>query len=125
MSIVLAVMLIGCAPPSDLVEVTGAVTWNGAPMPSGMVVLEPVDPSQPPTGGKIENGAFRLQTKPGKFAVRIEAVRNTTERDPETGTLLGEMYIPSRYNRDTELKAEITRDRSNHFDFPLTNQAPP
>jgi hypothetical protein len=110
---------VGCAPSSGGVEVTGDVTWNGAPMPIGMVVLQPVDPKTTPAGGQIRDGKFRLQSKPGKMRVQIEAVRATEQVDPETGKKLGEMYVPSRYNTQTELQAEVTTDGDNHFEFVL------
>ncbi|MEX2168080.1 MAG: hypothetical protein WD851_02115 [Pirellulales bacterium] len=119
------IVLAGCSQPSDFVEATGTVHWNGAPMPSGMIVLQPIDPSQTPAGGIIEEGQFQLRTKPGKMRVQIEAVRATTERDPETGTPMGEMYVPARYNTQTELEADVTREGDNRFEFSLTDQREP
>ena len=52
------IALAGCAPASDLVEVTGDVTWNGAPMPSGMVVLQPRDKTL--TDAEIEALSARI-----------------------------------------------------------------
>jgi hypothetical protein len=111
----------GCQPASDVVEVSGTVRWNGKPIPTGMIVLQPAEPHQAPVGGKIEDGKFLLHTKPGKMRVQVEAVRATLQRDPQTGTFLGEMYIPTRYNRETELEANITREGNNCFEFALTN----
>jgi hypothetical protein len=114
------VALSGCSPSSsDLVDVTGDVTWNNSPMPTGMVVLQPVDPKTPPSGGQIRDGKFRVQTKPGKMRVQIEAVRATDQIEPETGTKLGEMYVPPRYNTRTELEADVTTAGPNHFEFAL------
>ena len=59
-------------------------------------------------------------TKPGKMRVQVEAVRATQQRDPQTGTFLGEMYIPARYNRETVLEADIIREGKNTFEFDLT-----
>jgi hypothetical protein len=109
----------GCQKTSDLVDVVGNVTWKGQPMPSGMVVFKPDDAHQAPIGGKINDGKFALKTKPGKMKVHIEAVRATQNRDPQTGAFLGEMYVPNRYNRETTLEANVTREGKNTFDFPL------
>jgi hypothetical protein len=114
-------VITGCNRSTDEVEVTGIIKWNGAPLSNGMIVLQPQSPSQGPSGGKIENGIFRLRTRPGKMRVEIEAVRETSQRDSETGTKLGEMYIPARYNRKTELDANVRREGKNHFEFDLTN----
>jgi hypothetical protein len=119
-SAMLALYLItGCAPSSEFTEVTGDVLWNGAPMPTGMIVLQPFDPKTPPSGGPIRDGKFQLKTKPGRMRVQIEAVRATNHVDPDTGTKLGEMYIPSRYNTQTELEAEVTAGGNNHVTFEL------
>jgi hypothetical protein len=111
----------GCSRSTDEVEVTGSIKWNGKPLSNGMIVLQPQSPNQAPSGGKIADGVFHLRTKPGKMHVEIEAVRETGQKDSETGTMLGEMYIPARYNRKTELEANVTRDGKNHFEFDLTN----
>lgn len=113
-------LLVGCQRPTEDVEVTGTVKWNGTPLPDGMIVLQPLSPNQAPSGGRIVNGEFRLRAKPGKMRVQIEAVRATNQRDPHTGTQLGEMYIPTRYNQTTELEADITREGKNSFEFALT-----
>ena len=113
--------MVGCGRSTDEVEATGSIKWNGKPLLAGMIVLQPQSPNQAPVGGKIENGVFRLRTKPGKMRVEIQAVRETNQRDPETGTMLGEMYIPARYNTKTELEADVTREGKNHFEFDLTN----
>jgi hypothetical protein len=116
-----AVLVVGCQRANDFVEVSGTVNWNGKPLPAGMIVLQPTEPRQAPVGGKIEDGRFLMQAKPGKMRVQVEAVRTTRERDAETGMLLGEMYIPSRYNRETELEANITSEGKNFFEFTLAN----
>jgi hypothetical protein len=111
--------LAGCARSGDHIEVTGNVTWNDTPIPTGMVVLQPLDPKTAPAGGQIRDGKFRLHSKPGKMRVQIEAVRATDQIDPETGTKLGEMYVPPRYNTQTELEADVTIEGDNHFEFAL------
>jgi hypothetical protein len=115
-------LIVGCAPASDFVEVTGNVTWNGAPMPSGMVVLHPVDSQVAAVGGQIRDGKFSVRGKPGKARVLIEAVRATDQVDPATGTKLGEMYVPARYNSQSTLEVDVSSDGSNHFEFPLKDK---
>jgi hypothetical protein len=120
-SVLVCMLVAGCRKATDLVDVTGTVTWNGEPILAGMIVLQPLDSQQAPAGCKIADGKFLLRAKPGKTRVQVEAVRTTTQRDPQTGTYLGEMYIPSRYNTETELEADITRDGKNRFEFSLHN----
>lgn len=112
-------IICGCQQANDVVEVTGTVTWNDQPIPVGMILLQPLESQQAPAGSKIEDGKFSLRTRPGKVRVEVEAVRMTAQRDPESGAYLGETYIPSRYNRESELEASITRDGDNHFKFAL------
>jgi hypothetical protein len=52
--------------------------------------------------------------------VEIEAARYTGERDPVEGFLITELYIPARYNKQSELEVEVTPDGENHFEFKLT-----
>src|SRR5262249_2024671 len=119
--LILACQVTGCQRATEQVEVTGTVTWNGKPLPNGMIVLQPTEAGQAPAGGKIEDGRFVLHTKPGKWRGQVEAVGSTAQRDPQTGAPIGEMYIPARYNRETKLEANINRDGDNEFDFALTD----
>ena len=111
----------GCQRANDTVDVTGSVTWNGQPIEAGIILLQPTEARQAPAGGKIENGKFTVRTRPGKMRVQVEAVRATPKRDSQSGKSLGEMYIPARYNRETELEAIVTRDGKNNFEFALKN----
>jgi hypothetical protein len=109
----------GCS-ESELVTVTGKVSWEGAPMPIGEVVFVPTDNRTSPSAGKIEQGAFAFPTKPGTMRVEIQAVRETGEIHPTEGYKITELYVPARYNTESELTAEVTRDGENHFTFDLT-----
>jgi hypothetical protein len=108
----------GCSQP-DMVEVSGTATWEGQPMPSGEIVFHPTDRAIPPAAGKIVDGEFKFFSKPGTMRVEIDAARKTGERDPIEGFEITELYIPAKYNRSSELKAEVTLDGENHFDFAL------
>jgi hypothetical protein len=108
----------GCS-ESEFVTVTGNVTWNGAPMPVGEVIFFPADNRTSPSAGKIEQGAFEFETKPGPMRVEIQAARETGEIHPTEGYKLTELYVPARYNSESELTADVTRDGDNHFTFDL------
>jgi hypothetical protein len=116
---VFATLAGGCS-RSDLVEVTGAVTWEGQPVETGEIIFHSVDPSITPAGGRIRGGEFKVLTKTGKKRVDIQAVRKTGKRDVKEGFEITELYIPSRYNAETELEADVTADGENHFEFALT-----
>ncbi len=89
-------------------------------MPIGEVVFVPTDNRTSPSAGKIEQGAFAFPTKPGTMRVEIQAVRETGEIHPTEGYKITELYVPARYNTESELTAEVTRDGENHFTFDLT-----
>jgi hypothetical protein len=115
----MALCCVGCA-ESEFVPVSGAVTWNGAPMPVGEVIFMPADNRTSPAAGKVENGAFEFMSKPGLMRVEIQAARETGEIHPTEGYKLTELYVPARYNKQSGLTAEVTRDSDNHFTFDLT-----
>jgi hypothetical protein len=113
------VIITGCS-GSELVEVAGTVTWEGKPVETGEIIFHPVDTSVTPSAGRIRGGAFSFMAKPGKKRVDIQAVRKTGQRDPKEGFEITELYIPERYNSETELEVDVTHDGDNHFEFALT-----
>jgi hypothetical protein len=109
----------GCA-PSEFVTVTGDVTWNGTAVTDGEVIFTPENVPLPPSAGKLMDGKFEFLCRPGKMRVDIQAMRKTGKRHPVHGYEITELYIPARYNTESELTAEVTRDGENHFTFNLT-----
>lgn len=110
----------GCS-RSELVEVTGTVTWEGQPVETGEIIFHPIDASITPAAGRIRGGEFSFLTKPGKKRADIQAVRKTGKRDAKEGFEITELYIPAKYNTQTELEADVSPDGENHFEFALTN----
>jgi hypothetical protein len=108
----------GSAGPSTC-EVTGTVTWNGAPLADGDILFEPADGKGVPGAGKIAGGQFRLRTTPGKKKVQIHATRDTGKIDPVMQSPVREPFIPERYNARTTLTRDITAGGDNHFVFDL------
>jgi hypothetical protein len=115
----LAVLAIGCS-RSEFVEVTGSVSWQGKPVEIGEIIFAPRNKSVAPVAGRIRGGEYKLLAKPGKVRVEIQAVRKTGKRDPKEGFEITELYIPRRYNEESELEAEVTADGDNRFEFALT-----
>jgi hypothetical protein len=110
----------GCS-RSEFVEVTGLVAWKGQPVEIGEIIFTPHDQSLAPAAGRIRGGSYKLLSRPGKMRVSIQAVRKTGKRDPQEGFEITELYIPRRYNEESELVADVTADGDNHFDFKLTD----
>ncbi len=117
--LVLAAVAAGCS-RSDLVEVSGAVAWKGQPVETGEIVFLPANKSIAPAAGRIRGGRYKLLSKPGKMRVEIQAVRKTGKRDPREGFEITELYIPAKYNSNSELAAEVDAEGKNEINFQLT-----
>ena len=122
----LAILLLcGCGSSGpETCTVTGTVTWNGNPLPEGNILFVPEDGKGVPDPGKIADGEFRLEVKPGKKKVEITATREIGEVDPVMGKAPRRSYIPARYNSSTELTAEVTPGTDNVFPFSLQGPEP-
>ena len=107
-------------------SVSGTVTLDGQPLPSGDILFVPESGDQGADAGKIEDGKFSFTSKPGKMKVQITAQREVagkTERGAMGESLAKtEQYLPPRYNTATELTAEVTPGGSNRFEFPLQSK---
>ena len=123
-------LLASCGPQSDRSSLEGTVTLNGQPLAEGRIALRPLPGTRGPTaGGKITNGTFAILpeqgTLAGTFRVEITASRKTGKqtKDEMLGILVDdyERTIPDRYNRQSELTAEVTEDGPNHFEFTLSS----
>lgn len=62
----LSCLLLGCGSSERLYDVTGTVTWNGKPVPMGLIFLDP-DASKGATG---RQGFANI--KDGKFTTAVE-----------------------------------------------------
>jgi hypothetical protein len=111
------VVSLGCSRP-DTVEVSGLVEWEAAPIPQGDIVFFSRDPHVPAAAGKIIDGAYRFRTKAGEKRVEIRSFRLSGKKT-SLGRPIGEMYIPKRYNDESELTADVTLGGENKFDFKL------
>ena len=110
----------------------GTVTVDGKPLGEGDIVFFPQPGTLGPTaGGQIVQGHFSVApeggTLAGTFRVEITATRKTGEqvKDPTLDNALVdryEQYLPTRYNQQSELTAEVTETGPNRFEFPLSSQ---
>ena len=113
------------------VSLEGTVTLDGRPMQKGYIRFSPLPGSTGPTAGAdILEGKFVVLPSGGPFAghfqVQITAAESTGRkiRDPRSGAMIDEytQYLPARYNRQSELQAEVTASGPNQFDFALASQ---
>lgn len=105
-------------------KVTGTVTFNGQNVSDGQIIFTPTENGMGPEAGFIKDGKYSVMSKGGKQKVSITASREVpgkTQSDFKGGTVpLLESYIPEKYNKNTELVAEV-KNGSNSVDFKLTD----
>ncbi len=117
----------GCGPAGPQpVAVSGTVTFNGEPVAQGDILF--VDPlgAVPAGGGRIANGRYEFPVIPGAKRVEIRGSRPIpgTSNPMRGGGPDVEELIPAEFYRDSKLRAEVTPDGANAFDFPLTGEPP-
>jgi len=122
--------VIGCGKTTNRLALEGAVTLDGQPLTEGSIAFLPQQGTKGPvTGGRIDDGQFSVSPNKGafqgNFLVKITAGRKTgrQEKDP-FGNLFDvrEQYLPARYNRQSELTAEVTSSGPNQFEFDLRSE---
>ena len=107
----------------QLYDVSGTVSFDGAPLETGRILFKPKDGSGS-FSAEITDGEYSLETAPGQMTVEITASRIipgkfTSASPDEEPQPVGEMYIPETYNSKTNLRADITTAGENTFAFDL------
>ena len=123
--------IIGCnSADSGRASISGKVTFDGQPLPSGEIVFEPQG-----TGrlgiAQIVDGAYQMPPQqgptPGNYLVRITANRPTgkavqpaTDPSGRSSGVSYEQYIPAKYNEKSTTTVEFTAEPTAVHDFALT-----
>ncbi len=124
-----ALVLAGCGrtdgPPTF--RVSGAITFDGAPLAEGDIVFRDSTGQGTSSAGRITNGQYAFESTVGKKDVIIKAVGEVPGKvdrsNPGETTPIVEQYLPSRYNDQTTLSVDVTDSKStNEFDFDLTSK---
>ncbi len=116
-------------------EINGSVTIDGKPLPRGMVTFVPADAEVSTQGGaSIQDGKFtipRIQgLVPGKYKVVVSSPDDkpeefTDKKDsnnaPGMPPVPAKEVVPSAYNTDSKLEAQVRPNAKNVFDFSLTS----
>jgi hypothetical protein len=113
-------ILSGCRDKGpERVVVSGKVTYNGKPLPSGMIRFMPTASTNVPmAGAKIKDGQYLLDQQGavpvGTFKVEIEALRTVAAPPGMVLPLdlrgkegLDQQYLPKRYNSESQLEITI------------------
>lgn len=116
--------------------VQGFVTFDGAPLETGVVVMLPAGDTKGPTAGSaVSNGSFSIAAASGpvtgRYRIEIKALRKTG-RQVKTVVSVGgrqvreasEQFIPAKYNKDSELEIEIKPGR-NKISLELKSEPKP
>src|SRR5690606_31277205 len=101
---------------------------NGAALEEGMIVFTPLEsPGNTSAGGRIVAGAYQIDAdrgpRPGRFKVEIKGVRKPGRKVADTmGGQVDEVeqFLPPRFNRHSELVAQIEDQDRATLDFDLT-----
>lgn len=129
---------LGCGGPAadysslKLVNATGTVKLDGQPLPDAVVTFDAPD-GQFSYGLTDSGGRYSLQidsemrgVTPGEKTVRISTTRkilglNASEGESEgdpAGAKASAEKVPTKYNKDSELKVTVTPDKTQ-YDFDL------
>lgn len=127
-SLVVISLLAGCQRGPQLGKVTGTVTANGEPVPFAYVVFNPVQPPRSYGSAYADaRGQYELKfsgsrngAQVGKHKVSIIAAKG--DELPSDAKSSSKVKIPSRYNTETELEADV-KPGHNVIDFALVIDA--
>ena len=106
-------------------EVSGTVTFDGAPVPEGEIIFRAADGGRS-DAGQIKAGQYAFEATEGKKKVSITASREVPgefdEQNPGEKVPMIAQYIPAQYNEETTLEAEVAGSGGNSFDFDLKTE---
>jgi hypothetical protein len=101
----------------DLAPVTGKVTLDGKPLANVAIKFEPQGKGAASNGATDAEGKYELfyvGEKKGA-AVGAHIVRITVENEADATE-----SVPSKYNTESELKANVEKGKPNEINFDLT-----
>ncbi len=103
------------------VTITGTVSLDGTPIPEGDILFRDAAGNAGSCAAKITNGAYEMDSTLGAKKVEIRAMREVPgkmdESNPGESVPMQEMYIPKKYNTESELTADVSE--SGQVDFEL------
>ncbi len=122
-------LLAGCGDSGPKrVEVSGVVTWKGAPVKSGTVTFLPPSGTGGAAGGaSIQDGQFRVPESvgltPGEYKVAVNypdpKLPPPNPNDPPGKPVEPREMLPATFNSNTTLRAEVAADRPNELTYDL------
>ncbi|WP_422928653.1 hypothetical protein [Singulisphaera sp. PoT] len=126
----LALLSVGCGGgDGSRLPVSGNVVIDQKPLETGSITFLPEGEGAPAVGeivdGKYEIGADG-GPQPGAYKVVILSSKSTGKQVPsldDPSVMIDEVVniVPTRYNVQTTLRAEVKREGNNQFPFELTS----
>jgi len=115
------IALLGCSREAPTYRVTGSVTWNGEPIPNGVINFIAADDAVAPDTAKIVAGRYDARVKAGRKKIEIYA-----DREKKLNTVMNqgerEAYIPPKFNALSTITREVQPKGENQFDFSLSDK---
>jgi hypothetical protein len=114
----------GCSSDGGRVGLSGTITLDGEPLPSGSILFVPIEGTMSPSAGSdIVDGDYEVARargpKTGVFRVEIRSQRKSGRKvqapPPAAKGVLAEEWIeavPASYNRESTLRIEL--EPGNH-----------
>ena len=109
--------------------------WKGEPLKQGRIQFQPAGPGGLAGGAGIADGSYLIPAAeglvPGKYQVLIYGAADEAQKTSAGPAPPGETPpprkavkdpIPEKYNANSRLIAEVTKDGSNQFDFELADK---
>ncbi len=120
-TLITLIALIGCKKDALNYRVTGSVTFNGEPIPEGVINFIAEDSAVAPDSAKIVNGRYDARVKAGRKKIEVYA-----HREKKTNAVMNqgerEAYIPPKFNALSTIVREVKPDGENQFDFNLSDK---
>lgn len=101
--------------------VAGSVLYAGEPVATGRILFRNTAGDGRGYSAEIRDGRYALSCEAGRMRVEITASREIPGKfstaNPGEKVPVGEMYIPKRYNEESQLETDVPPRRS---DIPFT-----
>lgn len=100
--------------------VSGTVTLDGKPLAKGLIYFKTVSEGSL-DALDIVDGKFQGEAEAGERRVEITALRPSPGGTP--GMDAGEEnFIPAKFNTNSTLTANVSKEQANEFDFAVTSK---
>jgi hypothetical protein len=101
------------------VVVQGTLSFDGQPLQRGSIMFDPIKSDNSRVSAVIREGRFRTDLEPGlkrggAYVLRVYAYRLSSTQQEQVGdatkVYVQEQFVPSRFNRDSGIRVDITPD---------------